>query len=261
MLIEFQAFAISTRLHRLKKVPIFTSTMVHLIDIPEEIVRYISTFLMIEDVIHLSMTCKYFFYILPSYSIEEKVIEGPNLNSNEANPSWQHSPYFDTPPFMSHIFMLKIYSETKHMNIIRLQLIRPDNHSNGGKIITKSDFLIRHGLASSKVKFLSIEHPIILAMQPGDYFRFMITNRGLSEIKGKMEIVYRINTRGLCSGPKLNQQSTKNSTLIETNDELLQIDKRRIVNVPKMFEQQDIKSQIPEGFSISELGPDGDSFF
>lgn len=56
----------------LKKVVVFMSTMVDLLDIPEETIRYISTCLMIEDVIHLSMTCKYLFNLLPSYSIREK---------------------------------------------------------------------------------------------------------------------------------------------------------------------------------------------
>ena len=52
--------------------------MDHLLDVPEEILRYISRFLMIEDVIHLSMACKFLFHVLPNYSLDKRVIDVPN---------------------------------------------------------------------------------------------------------------------------------------------------------------------------------------
>ena len=45
---------------------------VKLLDVPEEIVRYIAKYLMIEDVLHLSMTCKMLHHMLPKYSFECK---------------------------------------------------------------------------------------------------------------------------------------------------------------------------------------------
>ena len=44
--------------------------------------------------------------------------------------------------------------------------------------------------------------------------------------------------------------------LIKTNHEMLQLNKRSLVNVPKMFERQDKKAQIPEGLLIFEENVD-----
>ena len=180
--------------------------MVNLIDIPEEMIRYISKFLMIEDVIHLSMSCKYLFYILPSYSIEEEDIDGSNLDASDPLTSRKHFLHFDTPPFISQIFMVKIYSKRKiPMQIIRLQLIRPDVHSNEEIIVETFDCFLRDCFArADAVKFLSIEDPIIYAIKPGDYFRLIMKR------ESKMFITeLRINTKGLCCGPRISQRSTK----------------------------------------------------
>ena len=229
--------------------------MVNILDIPEEIIKHISTFLMIEDVIHLSMTCKYLFYILPCYSIEENVFEGPNLELSETSTPLHHLPYFDIPPFMSHVFMLKIYSEKRFLNIVRLQLIRPDVHSNEQKIVTKSDFRLTvcTELADAK-KFLSIKHPILQAIKPGDYFRFIFSNFAWSTREGRKGEIkgLRIHTRGLRCGQRVNQESTKHNTLIRTNHEFHRFNKRILDNVPKMFEQQDKDALIPEWLYILE---------
>ena len=56
---------------------------VTLLDIPDEIMRYISRFLMIEDFLHLSMTCKRLCHMLPRYIFEYKMIysleSGPSI--------------------------------------------------------------------------------------------------------------------------------------------------------------------------------------
>ena len=84
--------------------------MVNILDLPDEVIRYVSKFLMIEDLKRLSTTCKLLYHLFPSYMIEERVIYGPDIN--EAGPSsdesWQPSKYFDTPPFTSSIFMATI---------------------------------------------------------------------------------------------------------------------------------------------------------
>ena len=107
-----------------------TFNMVHLLDVPEEILRYISRFLMIEDVIHLSIACKFLFHVLPTYSLDEKVIDVPNTcmwgtcTNTEACTKWEtpspdkfpinptnpsHWSFcFETPPFTSRIFMVTI---------------------------------------------------------------------------------------------------------------------------------------------------------
>ena len=139
----------------------------YLLDIPEELIRYISRFLMIEDFLHLSMTCKILYHMLPRYAFEHKRIDGPEYwltpdfgrsDPEESGPFtwtpdfseilpkghevlWNSYFYFDTPPFTSHIFMVTIsgcilgdrnldYAEGN----MYLQLIRP-HHMTGEPIV------------------------------------------------------------------------------------------------------------------------------
>ena len=138
-----------------------------LLDIPEELVRYISRFLMIEDFLHLSMTCKILYHMLPRYAFERKRIYGPEYwltpdfgrsDPEESGPStwtpdfskilpnghggpWKSSFYFDTPSFTSHIFMVTIWGcilgdqgLDYEEGYIYLQLIRP-HHVTGASIV------------------------------------------------------------------------------------------------------------------------------
>ena len=54
-----------------KTAKVTTCNKVHFLDIPEEMIRYISGFLNIVDIVHLSGTCTLLFNLLPSYSIEK----------------------------------------------------------------------------------------------------------------------------------------------------------------------------------------------
>ena len=125
-----------------------TFKMASILDMPEEIMRYASKFLMIEDVVHLSMTCKWFFHMLPTYSLEEKVIDMPNSDANSYNDysitkvHWTFD--FETPPITSCIFMATIsasllcedyYSGDGERNNISVQLIRPGITPNDPKVI------------------------------------------------------------------------------------------------------------------------------
>ena len=123
-----------------------TCNKVHFLDIPEEMIRHISGFLNIVDIIHLSGTCTLLFNLLPSYSIESKVIEinGPNIN--ETGPggpghSWQPSFYFDTPPFSSHLFIATISANWRDQGwgnrkgSIFIQLIRPKSNSDKPTVV------------------------------------------------------------------------------------------------------------------------------
>ena len=125
--------------------------MACLLDMPEEIIRYVSKFLMIEDVVRLSMTCKCLFHRLPTYSLEEKVIDMANL-STRAGKSTSHWTFdFETPPFTSCIFMATIsatiiYEDydfgNEGRNNIAIQLVRPEIAPNHPKIIMK-EYIIR----------------------------------------------------------------------------------------------------------------------
>ena len=115
-----------------------------LLDIPEEIVRYITRYLMMEDVLHLSMTCKIFYHMLPKYSFECKKID----IDIEHRPNWQYRSYLDTPPFTSHIFMATISGKIlvdKDLEwefgyrtaTINIQLIRPRHGSKEFIVIAR----------------------------------------------------------------------------------------------------------------------------
>ena len=85
--------------------------MAHFLEIPDEMIRYISGFLMIEDIARLSATCKVLFNVLPFYSLESKMIHVPTIDATgPSGPghSWQPSFHFDAPPFTSHLFMATI---------------------------------------------------------------------------------------------------------------------------------------------------------
>ena len=69
--------------------------------LPNDVLLYLASFLYIEDIICLSMTCKYLRSILPL-----RLIRGPSIAEYGPDTweSWQPSIYFDTPPLTSYIF-------------------------------------------------------------------------------------------------------------------------------------------------------------
>ena len=175
--------------------------MATLLDIPEEIIRYIaSNFLNIEDIVHLSISCKIFYHMLPTYSFEYKKIHGPDIEEiepkdhceswlgvNEQCPSLEPSFYFDTPPFTSHPFIATITTHFKDNGSnfrnwiqesginIYIQLIRPEIASNKHVIIKKRMGILhlQPPASASILKLLWNDHPIMQITQPGDYWRFM----------------------------------------------------------------------------------------
>ena len=183
--------------------------MASLLDMPEEIMRYVSKFLMIEDVVHLSMTCKWFFHMLPTYSLEEKVIDMPNSGGNyysDYSTTKVHWTFdFETPPITSCIFMATIsatlfcedYSpRDKERNNITVQLVRPGITPNDPKVIMEEYVFeedeekffanLMHHYVKGVVRCFCIDDQIIKKIQPGDYFRFT-KNRG-----GEYEITLKI---------------------------------------------------------------------
>ena len=224
--------------------------MASLLDMPEEIMLYVSKYLMIEDVVHLSMTCKMFFHMLPTYSLEEKVIDMPNSDSKDS--TWETTLHwtfdFETLPFTSCIFMVTISatvfcedysSRDKERNNITLQLIRPGITPNDPKVIMeeyvfdeeREEFFKKLILSAKNViRCFCIDDRIINMIQPGDYFRFK-KNRG-GEYRRTVKIRdFTVHTRGLLIRPNKIQQGENNTSLTKYNNdhqaiETLQINKR-----------------------------------
>ena len=246
---------------------------VTLLDIPNEIVRYISRFLMIEDFLHLSMTCKILYHMLPRYAFEYKMIYCPESGPSICTPDfgeiplkgngdpWQPSFYFDTPPFTSHIFMATISGRIWGNGYIDLQLIRPhhvskepiaiEHHYNvlssqpGGP--TPSIYWVCQGriirpplYSGDLVNFLTIEDSIIDMIQPGDYFRFMkIDGRGQHPLRVEN---FRVHTRGVRNIPTIIARKTDSNALTQysvTCGERLHSNKDCFANIVRNFKKKD----------------------
>ena len=205
---------------------------VTLLDIPEEIVRYIARYLMIEDVLHLSMTCKILNHMLPKYSFEYKQLDLTSIDLS-----------FDSPPLTSHLFMAtmsvklwKHYIPGQRITNISIQLIRPQCVSKES-VVT----VIHHGQLNAlscrkaMVGFLTIEDPIINMVQAGDYFRF---------IKDMPAKEFRIHTRGLCIRQKTTTQNGDSNALMRDSSVMLHSKKESFSNVISMFKKQDEKTII-----------------
>ena len=187
---------------------------VTLLDIPEEIVRYIASYLMMKDVLHLSMTCKMLHHILPKYSFECKKTD-IKIDIGY-RPTWSYKLSFDSPPFDSHIFMATIsgkivvdkYIERHDVYLnsgklyISVQLRRPQHGSEESIVIARhqtTELLNIHPYRTERmVLFLTMEDPVIHMIQPGDYFKF---------IKLHVKIMdFMVQTRGIRIGPKITAQ-------------------------------------------------------
>ena len=249
--------------------------MASILDMPEEIMRYASKFLMIEDVVHLSMTCKWFFHMLPTYSLEEKVIDMPNSGANsysEYSVSKGHWTFdFETPPITSCIFMVTISasllcedydSSDKERNNIIVQLIRPGITPIDPKVIMEEyvfeeeeeKYFERLMIqVKSVIRCFCINDQILNMIQPGDYFRFT-KNRGGANRRSLKIRDFTVHTRGLLIRPNKIQQGRNNNSLTKySNDrnviETLQINKEGLVNVIKMFGRHDYRSQIHNDYA------------
>jgi len=239
--------------------------MASLLDVPEEVIRYVSKFLMIEDVVHLSMTCKYLYHKLPAYSLKEKVIDMPNTSRMVDH--WEKDMYrtfdFETPPFTSSIFMASISasisckdcdqrSSDQEINNITVQLIRPGMPPNTPKIIMEEyviedafDSLFKRLIHHAKyiIRYFCIEDPIINMIQPGDYFRFKKSGDRYNNRIVKL-INFTLHTRALLIRPNKILQGSNNNSLTNYNNqrhgiETLQINKGSLVNVTKMLRRHD----------------------
>ena len=231
---------------------------VTLLDIPDEIMRYISKFLMIEDFLHLSMTCKILYHMLPRYAFEYKMIEGPDFEETPPKglrDRFHSSFYFDTPPFTSHIFMVSIsgniWGDSScdfEKGNINLQLIRP-HHASGDSIAFEDRFNILSTRAVYKGwnpspypcrMEMSIEDPFINMIQPGDYFRFMKNvRRGGSPLIVKN---FRVHTRGVRNKPTIIAQKRDSNALMQysvTCSERLHTKKDCFANIVKKFKKKD----------------------
>ena len=84
--------------------------------LPNDVLLYLASFLYIEDIICLSMTCKYLRNILPL-----RLIRGPSIDEYGPDTwdSWQPSIYFDAPTLTSYILSAAI-SMTIESRWIRL---------------------------------------------------------------------------------------------------------------------------------------------
>ena len=239
--------------------------LVTLLDIPEEILRYISRYLVIEDVLNLSMTCKVLFNrlpghlpkYLPEYVIEHKMLKGPKVDETgprgyvKSGKSWQPSFYFDTAPFTSHIFMATISAYWNDQGwghrkgSIYILLIRPQANSYKSTVVTKHYNLLGHAPHEFErvVKTLSVEDPIISMIQPGDYFRFMKNVGGGGG--HKLEIKeFTMHTRGLRTASKMVSYRKNNNTLRQDQLEMNQCNKNSFANLVELFRKQDEKPEF-----------------
>ena len=218
--------------------------MATLLDIPEEIIRYIaSSFLIIEDVVHLSMSCKILYHMLPTYSFEYKKIVGPDIDEiepkdhceswlgvNEECPSWEPSFYFDTPPFTSYPFIATITAKFKNLGCyyrnIYILLIRREIVTNKPVIIkeVKNRLCFEPPTSGSIICDFHIDDPIMQMTQPGDYWRFMNAVKNVGESGGhEFKITkFRVHTLGIRKRPKITEEIRDSSTLTMNNIESLQ---------------------------------------
>ena len=218
-----------------------------LLDIPEEIVRYISGYLMMKDVLHLSMTCKMLHHMLPKYSFECKKTD-IEIDIGY-RPNWSYRLYFDSPPFTSHIFMATISgkilvdeqmeNDDVYLNdgklYISIQLMRPQHGSEESIVIARhqtSKLLYKHPYRTeSMVLFLTMEDPIINMIQPGDYFRF---------IKLHVKIMdFMVQTRGIRFRPKITAQKGDINALMQDSSERLHTKKGAFDDIIEKFKEQD----------------------
>ena len=213
--------------------------------------------------------------MLPTYTLEEKVIDMPRSGAKDYNEysltkvHWTFD--FETPPITSCIFMATIsatlfcedyYSGNNERNNITVQLIRPGTTPNDQKVIIEEyafeeeeekyfKRLIIH--VKRVIRCFCIDDQIINMIQPGDYFRFT-KNRG-GEYERTLKIRdFTVHTRGLLTRPNKIMQGGNNYPLTEYNNERnvieipsfesLQINKGSLVNVIKMFRMQDYYSPI-----------------
>ena len=238
--------------------------MASLLDVPEEVIRYVSKFLMIEDVVHLSMTCKYLYHMLPAYSLKEKVIDMPNTSKTVDH--WDKDMYrtfdFETPPFTSSIFMASISAEIycedpglqrdPEINNITVQLIRPGMTPNNPKVIMEEYVIedafesffkrLRHHVKTI-IRYFCIEDQIINMVQPGDYFRFKKTGDRYNNRIVKL-VDFTLHTRALLIRRNKILQGSNNNYLTNYNNEghgieTHQINKGSLVNVTKMLRRHD----------------------
>ena len=246
---------------------------VTLLDIPDEIMRYISRFLTIEDFLHLSLTCKRLYHMLPRYIFEYKMIYCPESGPSIWTPDfgeiplkghgdpWPSSFYFDTPPFTSHIFMATISGRISGQGNIDLQLIRPhhvskepitiEHHYNilssqpgrpimGTYTVHPRRIIRPSPYSGDLVKCFTFEDPIIDMIQPGDYFRFMKID-GREENPLRVEN-FRVHTRGLRNIPTIVTQKSYNNALTQysvTCSERLHTKKDCFANIVKKFKKKD----------------------
>ena len=183
--------------------------------------------------------------MLPSYSIESKVIKinGPNIN--ETGPggpghSWQPSFYFDTPPFSSHLFMATISANWRDQGWgnrkgnVYIQLMRPKRNSDKPTVVIQHFDLL--GTAPHEmekvVKVLSVDDPIIDMIKPGDYFRFM---KNVGGGGGHRLIVrhFTVRTRGLRHWHKTDLPNNDSNILMHDDIEVLRINEGSFSDVVK----------------------------
>ena len=220
---------------------------VKLLDIPEEIVRYIARYLMIEDVLHLSMSCKLLYHMLPKYSFEYKKLDLSSIGSGWSGIKLFHC---DSPPITSHIFMATISGRIMVDNNIKpegnifIQLIRPQYALKESIVIARHHILLtdprwivyeclRSEYTVETVKFLTIEDPIINMIQPGDYLRFT---------KDVGVIDFSVHTRGVCNKSKITAQKGDSNALMADSSVRLHSKKESFANVIEMFKKQDDKA-------------------
>ena len=209
--------------------------------------KMLSRYLMMKDVLHLSMTCKILYHMLPKYSFECKQTD--IQIDIRYRPNWSYRFYFDCPPFTSHIFMATISGtilvdenierDDVYLNCgklyISIQLLRPQHGSKESIVIARhqtTKLLDRNpDRTESMVLFLTMEDPIINMIQPGDYFRF---------VKSHVRIMdFMVQTRGKRNRPKITAQKGDINALMQDSSVRLHINKEAFNNTIEMFKEQD----------------------
>ena len=230
---------------------------VTLLDIPEEIVRYIAKYLMMEDVIHLSMTCQILYHMLSGAKYLKFLVrpgqilfECKKINieiDKSFRPYWSYYLYFDCPPFTSHIFMATISGKILvdedieeenglgKLNIL-IQLLRPQRGSKESTVIARHQTTkllnINPERMESMVLFLTIEDTIINMIQPGDYFRF---------VKHVKVMDFMVQTRGIRNRPTITAQKGDINALTQDSSVtgMLHGKNESFANIIAMFKKQD----------------------
>ena len=146
--------------------------------LPNDVLLYLASFLYIEDIICLSMTCKYLRNILPL-----RLIRGPSIDEYGPDTwdSWQPSIYFDAPTLTSYILTAAISMTWKdhgwgvQKGKVWIQLMRPRLNNHRLKLVYEDKDIFGDVPHKEKkvIKILSRKDPIISLAQPGDHFRFM----------------------------------------------------------------------------------------